>query len=235
MTQGVCVLLLRMHSASHFVPYLNNELSHCSLAFSGLGSVVSSSTALPCSEAGSVLPGCFPIPLAPCCLLLGSGCPCCSNFFSLSGVHIAACIYFYPHSYLLSFSPKAAHTSSRDQLLHSSWPWSHQHRTSLLLPQAGPQAAGGSTASLSYLHRAKSCTEASPIQLSTLWGEGRSALGFEGVWQFCSGLQPGHGLLYKHWCEKGRLLQLHFGRAQENGGGKWKTVLFQQEVLCGTS
>ena len=45
----------------------------------------------------------------------------------------------------------------------------------------------------------------------------------------------GHGLLYKHWCEKGRLLQLHFGRAQENGGGKWKTVLFQQEVLCGTS
>lgn len=160
-----------------------------------------------------------------------------SFFYTLIHSMVATVSYpKYSHaSYLLSFSPKAAHTSSRDQLLHSSWPWSHQHRTSLLLPQAGPQAAGGSTASLSYLHRAKSCTEAPPIQLSTLWGEGRSALGFGGVWQFCSGLQPGHGLLYKHWCEKGRLLQLHFGRAQENGGGKWKTVLFQQEVLCGTS
>lgn len=81
MVQGVWVLLLRTHSASHCAPYLNNELSHCSLAFSGLGSVVSFSTALPCSEARSAFPDCLSIPLAPCCLLLGAGCPCCSHFF----------------------------------------------------------------------------------------------------------------------------------------------------------
>lgn len=47
------------------------------------GSAVSSSTALPCSEARSALPYCLSIPLAPCCLLLGAGCLCCSHFFSL--------------------------------------------------------------------------------------------------------------------------------------------------------
>lgn len=159
-----------------------------------------------------------------------------SFFYTLIHSMVATVSYpKYSHaSYLLSFSPKAAHTSSRDQLLHSSWPWSHQHRTSLLLPQAGPQAEGGSTASLSYLHRAKSCTEASPIQLSTLWGGGRSALGFGGVWQFCSGLQPGHGLLYKHWCEKGRPLQLHFGRAQENGEQNGKQFYFSRRYSVAT-